>query len=409
MYDDSEEGAVTAEAPTIDPATFDRIRAALATGGPAAAADKLIEELRTAEDFQNLFYALLLKKRVELGVSPFPTGPSNELPPESHEPYEQSIRDAGREIGTALLERRKFQQAWMFFRMLGEPEPVKAALEAFEPGPDDDVYPIIEIAWQGGLLPKKGFDLVLERHGVCSAITMVSSSDINNNPELRDYCVGRLINALHAQLLDRLRGDLAGRGGTAPDNATVTQIVEAHPELLADDAYHIDTSHLSSVVQMSTHFSAGKENELAQELCQYGRRLSIGLQARNDPPFDDGYDDYLAFLKVIAGVPNPPRVGNPADVEEGLARFRAKAEREHAEGSTYAAQVYVNLLLRANRTSEALAAAKSFLLAEDERNLICPGVTELAKRTGDFEAMAEAAKARNDLVGFLAGLIAGKK
>ncbi len=397
------------EAPQLDPAAFDRIRTALASNGPAAAADKLIDELRTAEDFQNLFYALLLKKRVELGVSPFPTGPSNELPPETHEPYEQTIRTVGREIGTSLLERRKFQQAWVFFRMLGEPEPVKAALEAFEPGPDDDVYPVIEIAWQGGLLPKKGFDLVLDRHGVCSAITMVSSSDINNNAELRDYCVSRLIHALHTQLSERLRGDLTGRGITVADNATITELVEAHPELLADDAYHIDTSHLSSVVQMSTYLPAGPENELAQELCQYGRRLSIGLQARNDAPFDDGYDDYLAFFKVIAGAPAPPRMGNPADVEAGLARFRAKAEREYAEGSTYAAQVYVNLLLRANQPKQALAAAKSFLLAEDERNLICPGVSELAKRAGDYDSMAEAAKARNDPVGFLAGLIAGRK
>jgi hypothetical protein len=96
-------------------------------------------------------------------------------------------------------------------------------------------------------------------------------------------------------------------------------------------------------------------------------------------------------------------------VDEGLARFKAKAEREAAEGATYAAQVYVNLLLRADRPAEALAAAKQFLLAEDERNLICPGVSELAKKAGDYAAVAEAAKARNDPVAFLAGLIAAKR
>src|SRR4029079_15320662 len=106
------------------------------------------------------------------------------------------------------------------------------------------------------------------------------------------------------------------------------------------------------------------------------------------------------------GVPAPPRVGNKADVDAGLERFRAKAERESAEGSSYAAQIYVNLLLKANRPAEALAAAKQFLLAEDERNLICPGVNELARKARDFESIADAAKARNDPVGFLAGLIA---
>lgn len=394
--------------PPFDPAVYDRLRAAAAVG-PVAAADALVAELRKADDFQNLFYALLLKKRVELGVSPFPTGPASELPPETHEPYEAAIRDAGREVGHALLARNEFGRAWGFFRMLGEPEPVRAALEAYTPGPDDDVYPVIEIAWQNGVLPKKGFDLVLDRSGVCSAITMVSSSDITGNAELRDYCVGRLVRALHSQLSERIRGDLAGRGIEVPSDVGIARIVEKHPELFADDAYHIDTSHLSSVVQMSTYLPAGPDNDLAQELCAYGRRLTPGLQGHNEAPFEEGYDDYLAFLKVIAGAPNPPRTGNKADVDAGLERFAAKAGREAAEGSTYAAQVYVNLLLKANRPAEALAAAKRFLLVEDERNLICPGVNELAKRAGDYASIAEAAKARNDPVGFLAGLLAGRK
>jgi hypothetical protein len=186
-------------------------------------------------------------------------------------------------------------------------------------------------------------------------------------------------------------------------------MLEAHPELMADDAYHIDTSHLSSVVQMSTYLPAGPENRLAQELCVYGRLLAPGLRGHNDPPFDEGYEDYLAYLKVVGGAVRPPLAANPADVEAGLARFRAKAAREAAEGATYAAQVYVNLLLKANRPAEALAAAKEFLMAEDDRNLICPGVNELAKKAGDFAALADAAQARNDPVGFLAGLIAGKK
>jgi hypothetical protein len=408
MMDEADQSGTTT-VPAIDPATFEKVRAALGAAGPVGAAEKLVAELREAEDFQNLFYALLLKKRVELGVSPFPTGPSSDLPAETHESYEQAIREAGREVGHALLARKRFSQAWGFFRMLGEPEPMRAALEAFDPGPDDDVYPVIEIAWQGAVLPKKGFDLVLDRHGVCSAITMVSSSDITGNADLRDHCVGRLVRALDAQLTERLRTDLEGRGIAVAADATIPQLLEAHPEVMADDAYHIDTSHLSSVVQMSTYLPAGPDNKLAQELCEYGRLLAPGLRGHNDAPFDDGYDDYLAYLKIVAGAVRPPLVSNKEDVDAGLARFRAKAGREAAEGATYAAQVYVNLLLKVHRPAEALAAAKEFLMAEDDRNLICPGVNELAKKAGDFAALAEAAKARNDPVGFLAGLIAGKK
>lgn len=385
--------------PTISDAAYERIQAALAARGPAAAIDELISDLRAAEDFQGLFYALLMKKRVELGVSPFPTGPATELPPETHEPYEDAIRDAGRSVGKLLLDRKEYAKAWAFFRMLGEPEPVREALEAFNPGPDDDVYPIIEIAWQNGLLPKKGFDLVLDRHGLCSAITMVSGSDLSSNADLRDYCITKLAKALHSQLSERLRNDLAGRGTSISPHATIPELVETDPALFADDAYHIDTSHLSSVVQMTVmNLPPGEGVNLVRELCAYGRKLSPNLQGNNDAPFEENYVDYLAYLNVLAG----------ENVDENLKRFEEKAAREAAEGATYAAQVYVNLLLKVNRPADALAAAKRFLLAEDDRNLICPGVSELAKRAGDFNSLAEAAKARHDPVGYLASLIAAR-
>lgn len=383
---------------TLDPAAFDRLKSNLKSGGPAAAVDALLNELRQAEDFNNLFYALLMKKRLELGVSPFPTGPSADLPPHTHEPYEQAIRDAGRHVGGLFLQKGDLPKAWNFFRMLGEPEPVREALDKYQPQPDDDIYPIIEIAWQGGVLPKKGFDLILDRHGVCSAITTVSSSDLNSNPDLRDHCIGKLVHAIHEQLSERVRGDLAGRGVAVPPSATLKQMVEGHPELFGEDAYHIDTSHLSSVCQMSLYLPKGGENDLARDLCEYGRRLAPNIRGGGgDAPFEDGYEDFLAFLNVIAGV----------NVAEGLARFRAKAEREAAEGASYAAQVYVNLLLRIDRTREALDAAKAMLANEDDRALICPSVTDLAKKLNDYDAMAEIARARSDAVGFLAGLIAG--
>src|SRR5205807_1983800 len=159
--------------PALDPAVFDRVRAALDSSGPLAAIDRLCDELKQAGDYQNLFYARLMRKRVELGVPPFPTGPSTELPGNTHEAYEETIRTAGREIGQIYLARGDIPKAWAFFRMLGEPDPVKDALRTYAPGPDDDPYPVIEVAWQHGLLPEKGFDLVLDRNGVCSAITMV--------------------------------------------------------------------------------------------------------------------------------------------------------------------------------------------------------------------------------------------
>lgn len=386
------------DSPSIDPALFDRVRETLEADGPFPAIDRLCEELRRSEDFPNLFYALLMRKRVELGVPPFPTGPATDLPTEAHEAYEGTIRAAGREVGYAFLARGDISKAWQYFRMLSEPEPVKQAILDYKPGPDDDPYPVIELAWQHGLSPKKGFDLVIDHNGVCSAITMVSSSDLSQNSDLRTYCVQRLVRMLYEQLGERLRHDLSGRGISPSATATVAELIAGHPELVADDVYHTDVSHLSSVAQMAMSLPPCPELNMARELCAYGEKLSPTLRGTNDPPFEDTFADYRKFLDVLAG----------EDVEAGLNHFRAKLPAAKRDGYQFPAEVAVNLLVKADRLAEALAVAREHLADADERHLSCPGVTELALKIRDYDAIAQTARTKADPVNYLAGLIAGR-
>ncbi len=385
-------------APPIDPGLYDRMKATLETAGPLPAVEALCRELERSGDYANLFFALLMKKRVELGVPPFPTGSSTELPPGTHEDYEEAIRHAGRHVGQALLHRGDIPKAWSYYRMLGEPGPVKDALTAYQPGPDADIYPVVEVAWQHAVHPEKGFDLILDRQGVCSAITMSHSSDMSSNPSLRDYCIKRLIRALHEQLLERLRSDLETRGIAAPADITIPRIIAGHPELFAEDVYHIDVSHLSSVVQMALHLTSGPELDLARELCLYGTKLAPNLRGDAEPPYEDTYADYKIYLDVLAG----------DNVDAGLAHFRAKCGPGIEDGNATPAEAFVNLLLKLDRISEAFAVAKEYLGDVEDRQLNCPGVSELARRVGDYRALAEAAKAKADPVNYLAGLIAAR-
>lgn len=382
----------------LPPELFERVKQSLDANGPVAAIDKLCAELREAGDYQSLFYAMLLKKRVELGVSPFPASPAAELPAEAHEPYEDAIRIAGREVGNLYIAKRDLTKAWGFFRMLGEHEPMRLALESFNPTEDEDTYGVVDLAWQQGLHPQKGFDLVLDRHGICSSITMVGAADLSRNPELRDYCVKRLIKSLHEQLIERLRGDIESRGEAIPAGANVTQIIADRPELFTEDQYHIDVSHLSSVVQFASQLPPCEELALARELCEYGEKLSGNLRGEMPPPFDEGYADYKIFFDIIAG----------KDVAAGIAHFRKKCDAGQLDSDTYPAEMLVNLLLRLDRLPEALDVAKAYL-SNATAQLSCPPVTELARRAKDYTVLAHAAKANADAVNWLAGLIAGKK
>src|SRR5262245_16686414 len=83
----------------MDPQLFDDLQQSLAKEGPAKAIEHLCTMLRERKDYTNLFYALLMKKRFEMGVSPVPAGASQDLPTELHTPYEDAIREAGRVVG----------------------------------------------------------------------------------------------------------------------------------------------------------------------------------------------------------------------------------------------------------------------------------------------------------------------
>jgi hypothetical protein len=149
---------------------------------------------------------------------------------------------------------------------------------------------------------------------------------------------------------------------------------------------------------MAMQLSPCPELDLARELAQYGTKLSASFRGDNDPPFEDTYADYKVYLDVVAG----------ANVDAGLEHFRRKAEQRAEEGYFFPAEVLVNLCLKADRLPDALAAAKRFLSAANERELSCPGVTELARRAGDYAGLAEAAKGKSDPVSYLAGLIAAR-
>src|SRR5207248_5084603 len=133
-----------------------------------------------------------------------------------------------------------------------EREPVHDALDRLTPAADEEAYPLVEIALHHGVHPRKGFDLVLDRQGVCSAITLLGNFEAALAPDVGAYCIGRLVRALHDQLLERLRHDVGEREGKEPPAATgLAELMAGRDWLFGDDFYHIDTSHLASVVQFS--------------------------------------------------------------------------------------------------------------------------------------------------------------
>lgn len=385
---------------------FDQLEQTFQAQGANAAVEQLCNQLLEEKDYENLFYARLMAKRYEMGISPNPTAPTDDIP-EAHEAsFEEAIREGCREVADLYLKEGRIVNAYPYYRMIGETERIADALRTYEPEDEDEqLEELIQIALNEGVLPKKGFDWIIDRFGICSAITTLGSQQIPGGDEVRHYCIGRAVWNLYEELRERLINDIEQQEGNTPEEANapahqlgvIRKLMQGRDFLFGEDCYHLDLSHLNNAVQMSMELPPGEDLEAARELCEYGARLSGGFQSSNNPPFEDEYKDFGIYLDALAGERQ----------EEAIAHFRAKVEKSPVEEiGTGPAEVLTQLLLRLNRQKEAAEVACQYLAPIDPRLAYVSGLCEQA---GAFDPLRQAAREQNNPVQFLAGLLAEKK
>lgn len=382
---------------------FTDLQSMLQEQGPEAAIEHLCEQLKSQKEYDHLFYARLMAQRYKLGLSPVPTAPATDIPDEKQTQFEETIRNACQEVGQLYLQESNLPQAWMYYRMIGETAPMEKALSEYVIDEEDEnAEEVIQIAFHEGILPKKGFDWVLDRFGLCSAITTLGSQQIPGGDDVRNYCVGQAARVLYEELRERLIADISEREGQTPPEAdtppgtfgVVRKLIEKRPELFGEHAYHVDLSHLNSVVQMAMELPAGEDLEIVRELCEYGEKLSSDYQPNAEPPFDETYKDYAMYLSTIAG----------EQQEEGIDHFRKKMEKftieEYGSGST---EIFIQLLNRLGKHKEAAEVACEYLAEIDNPQLsYVAGLCEQAKA---YDTLSKAAKHRQHPVQYLAGLL----
>jgi hypothetical protein len=391
------------------PAAFDAMDAAIRDLGPQAALDRLAGDLEAAGDYRALLDALLLRARHELGLPLIAPGSLAEVPEPARSRYEEKYVEAIRLVGSRYLAAGDIPTAWAYYRVIGEAEPVARAIQDYRPAGDRDggdgerIGAIIEVAFNHGVNPRRGFELILEHYGTCSAITAFEGLPPHDEAA-RVACAERLIRHLHRELAANLRSDIANRGQLLPPaGATIAETIAGRDWLFAEDSYHIDVSHLASVVRMSVLASDPEAIALAADLTEYGRRLSPRLQYEGVPPFERTFDDHRAYLRALLG----------RDVDTAIAHFRAKLgppdpgpdDRDPA----VPAQTLVNLLVRLGRLDEAIEVSRRYLAGLPDAALFCPGVAQLCHRAGDPKRLADIARDRGDLVNYTAALIEGKR
>src|SRR5271154_557622 len=108
---------------------FELIDRSLKNGGPEAGLEFLAQRVLEDKNYPLLFEVRLLKKRHELGLPLIQVDDSATMPPEKRREYDKAFMDAAREVGTLFLADGNIPRAWPYFRAIGEPALVAAAIE----------------------------------------------------------------------------------------------------------------------------------------------------------------------------------------------------------------------------------------------------------------------------------------
>lgn len=369
---------------------FKEVEHKLQSSGSKAGFDLVLQRLRQEKKYPLIFQARLMKKRHEMGIGLIQVDPSLNLSEKAQASYNETQIQAAREVGHLFLEDGEIEQAWPYFRAIGETEPVTVAIDKLEPR--EEMAAIIEIALYEGVNPRKGFELLLKSYGTCRAITGLQQYP---NQGGRADNIRLLVRTLHGELSENLRQTIGKKEGQVPDSENIKILIESRDWLFGEYSYYVDSSHLLSVIQLSLDLEDLTTLELVLQLAEYGIHLSPEFQYKGDPPFDS-YQDYIFYLQALLG----------QDVEKAIAHFHRKLPQEKVEeGDPNPAQVLVGLLVRLGCYSDAIEVSLEYLSEMEPGQLTCPTILQLCQLGEDYERLKILSKDQGDLLGFVAGVL----
>lgn len=398
-----------ADTPAQEEALCDRLEHVIAEESPGSAVELLIQSLDSADDPRMLLEALLLKARLELNLPLVPATSLAEFPEPARSAYEEKYVDAIKSVGSKLLARGEIAAAWPYFRAIGEKAPVVAAIESFTHDPqapgDDVLGGVIDVAFNQGVHPSRGFALILENYGVCSAIT--AFEQLPHDEPSRLECAAKLIRKLHEDLTLNLRADIERNGKQKPSDAgsTIAELIRDRSWLFAEEAYHSDVSHLAAAVRASLLLTDPASLRLALDLCEYGKRLGPRHHYEGLAPFENVYADHAMFIKAMLGV-EVDRAIEHFDLKVRQARAAASERGYPAATDSLPAQVLVLLLHRVGRFDRAIDVFAEQLADAPDGALICPNLIKLCTSAGRIDRLIDISRRRGDPVNFLAAKLA---
>lgn len=380
---------------------FEEIEQIAQSEGPAAAVDRLIEQLEQAGRYDQLFDALLMKKRLELGLPLVQPTSTEDVPDDKLDEWEECYIESARRVGNAFLKDGQIPEAWAYMRHIREPEAVRDALEQIDArrDADEETEELVNVALYEGANPVKGLEIMLRVNGVCNTVTALDQIITQLSPEDRRNAAALLVVELFDDLFRTVGQDVEQREGSAPAADGLRDLIAGRDWLFENDNYHVDVSHLNAVVRFSRFLEPGDPMlDRAIQLTEYGGKLAPQFQYPADPPFDDFFPAHRRYFQVLADV----------DRDAGLQFFRDKIDEEpDEEDKPMLCYVLVELLIRIGRYEDALEAAQPWLQEIDDPSGF--SFSKLCHQAGRLDTLLKSARDKEDVVTFTAALLQSGK
>ncbi len=380
--------------------SFGQLENVIAEGGIAAGLDELVVLLRNQQKYHELFEALKMRVRHGLGLPVLYDDSGDELDDALRVELEEGLLSACREVGLLWLGADQVREAWIYLRPVGNHSEVAEALRQIDAN-DDNLDALIEICLHEGVDPPRGYELVLQNHGTCNAITTLESLIGRLSGQARQSLVGQLVEHVHRELKASVVEDISRQEGASPAEDDLAALVANRPSLFGDYSYHIDTTHLASTVRFARTLEDEPLLRLAWDLTEYGKRLNHQFQYPGEEPFGDHYTSHGLYLGALFG----------EQVGEAVSYFRARAEAvDPQQHGSQAVEVFVELLDRLDRHDEAIAVVLEFAdRSEANVGQVLPLLLSLSEKAKDYAALVQFCRQREDLLGFGTGLIQARQ
>ncbi len=371
------------------------------SAAPDSVLDAVERALLAQKDYHRLFDAKLIRVRNGLGLSITQPTSLKEIPAEHEKAFREAYTKAARETGQLFLDGGQLADAWAYFRTIQETEPVRQAIAkqvaevSAEPGPHLDE--LLNLALYEGAHVVEGLKLLLKTHGVCNTVTAMGQLLAQMTADERRQAAAVMVRTIYSDLQHNVRRDVEKRQPTLKPDLSLGELVRGREFLFSEGAYHIDVSHLHSIVSFARHLQrTDPELKLAIELCQYGAQLAEQLRYPGDVPFDDYYVANEWFLKAVAGV----------QVEESLQYFidRLNQEPEDAD-KRMIAFVLVDLGQRVDRVNIALEAAARYISRLEDPNGF--SFTAFCVNARRLDLLESAARENDDVLALVTVLLSG--